>query len=162
MDDATIYRTDFRLTVLSRGPYTSDDLEGIAYDISEGDCAGDVVRLDSRRVHAADVHDQLCAVGNDGSFFADDGVTVRAFYVGGELRFDVGGNTQLFSAMTPAQLATALAATACDDPVGETAVGLETGRVERHGVTSEVTFVVFATGTTAELTRTDDSGSAAA
>lgn len=162
MDDATIYRTDFRVTVLSRGRYDVDNLDGIAYDIAEGDCVGDIVRLDSRRVHPADVHDELCAVGNDGSFFDDDTVAARAFYAAGALRFDLDGDVTLFSTMTPAQLAAALAATACDDPVGEIAVGSETGRIERLGAVEEVMFVVFASGTTAELARVDHSGTAAA
>lgn len=71
-----IVKTQFVITVLSRGPYVIDytdedpfGLVGINYEITQGDCIGDVREITSKSLHPNSVQIELLNIGNDGSFF---------------------------------------------------------------------------------------------
>jgi len=71
-----IYRTVFTIEVLSDGPLNLAmrdddpfDLLAINYEITDGDCVGNVRQTLSEIVPTDKVRDELVAIGNDGTFF---------------------------------------------------------------------------------------------
>jgi hypothetical protein len=73
MTSEPIYCTVFRVEVFSRGPYNDPfDLAEINYAITDGDCIGNCERISSAIVPPEKLDDELCRIGNDGTFF-DDG-----------------------------------------------------------------------------------------
>jgi len=67
-----IWKTSICVSVLSKGPYEFLSLEGLVYDLNEGDCIGDAGEVTSSVPLAdAEVEKELLAMGNDGTFFFD-------------------------------------------------------------------------------------------
>lgn len=75
MDDATPHKTVIQVTVLSNGPLRSpEDLSAIAYEITEGDCSGQVDAGPSVPLSRREVALALQAQGSDPEFLLmDDG-----------------------------------------------------------------------------------------
>jgi len=64
------YRTVIQIEILSEEPYEGDDLENILYDITDGDCSGqisDVVRNEVK--NGKEMAGLLIAQGSDPEFF---------------------------------------------------------------------------------------------
>ena len=73
MTKLKFYRTVVQIEILSEEPYECDDLEGIAYDITEGHCSGeikDVVRNEEKT--GKEMADLLISQGSDPGFFEID------------------------------------------------------------------------------------------
>lgn len=73
MSQEPVYRTVFAIEVFSLGPYSprDDSLEGIAYEIMEGDCIGNYAEIESGIVPPEALEGELVRIGNDGTFFDD-------------------------------------------------------------------------------------------
>jgi hypothetical protein len=74
-----IYRTVMLIEVYSRGPLDLTDrdddpfeLLAVNYEITDGDCIGDVHTVGEYLVDDADLVKHLVSIGNDGTFFDDE------------------------------------------------------------------------------------------
>lgn len=64
------FRTTFQIEVLSEKPGArGEDLEAIAYAITEGDCSGVVEQLTSEELSPSEMRNALKKQGSDPSFF---------------------------------------------------------------------------------------------
>lgn len=73
-DQDNIYRTVYMVEVLSQGPFNlndddESDLTQIDYEISYGDCIGQVRKINSVAIPPDQVQEALLSIGNDGTFF---------------------------------------------------------------------------------------------
>jgi len=63
------YRTTITVTVLSEEPFDYDNLEGVHYAITEGECSGHYETTKSETLTAKQVAEALQAEGSDPEFF---------------------------------------------------------------------------------------------
>lgn len=72
-NEEPVYRTVYTVEVFSRGPYepigSEEELAQINYDITYGDCIGNVECRSTEIVPPEKIEAELLRIGNDGSFF---------------------------------------------------------------------------------------------
>lgn len=70
----TFHKHTFVVTVLTddNPDYDPESLEALGYDISEGEYIGDFRKVSTVEVTKAELHQELVALGNDGTFFDYD------------------------------------------------------------------------------------------
>ena len=72
---AKVWKHTLVVTVFSENPTVDETfgrgwtLDDVNYEITDGDCVGNVVVKSSNVVRARKLHDALRSVGNDGTFF---------------------------------------------------------------------------------------------
>lgn len=81
----SIYRTTYLVEVFHHGedpPFMDDDsmsdLASIDDAITEGPCIGTVTAQGSEEVDPTDLKSELIRIGNDGTFFDEDGLGIDA------------------------------------------------------------------------------------
>jgi hypothetical protein len=63
------HKTVIKVTVLSEEPYDNTDIHQLAYDISDGDCSGEVRIVSSKILTGRQAVKALQAQGSDPEFF---------------------------------------------------------------------------------------------
>jgi len=73
MSNRKFYKVTYKVTLLSEEPLPDTmDLAGIAYQMDEGECVGQVEQLPTKTVNALQVVGLLEDLGSEGSFFRLD------------------------------------------------------------------------------------------
>jgi hypothetical protein len=69
-----IVKTTITITLLHRAenPMRDYDIEDVLYEMREGDAVGCTTSRITEPVNPENVVDELCDLGNDGTFFDDD------------------------------------------------------------------------------------------
>jgi hypothetical protein len=67
-----LFKTVYRVEVLSTDEYTTTDIHQIAHDITEGDSSGEVIFIGSAEISKDDMAKELLSQGSDPSFLIID------------------------------------------------------------------------------------------
>jgi hypothetical protein len=70
MSPRTFHKTVIQIVVLSEEPYPPKQLDQVYFDITEGDCSGDVKTVSTQELNGAQVAQELLNQGSDPAFFS--------------------------------------------------------------------------------------------